>query len=314
MTLPTGADIAPIGQGAPVLAIDVGGTTIKAGLIDEAGVVRAFLRRETPVSPDGTADAALSAITETARRLRDMAPRLAPRATGVAIPGIVDDAGRGIHSENLGWRDAEFAGPLAHALGMPTAVTQDVRAAGMAESRLGAAAGAASALVVPIGTGVAAAIIIGGRPYSGGGYAGELGHVTVEADGEPCACGSRGCLETIASARAIARTYSRRTGIAVTGAVDVLTRAERGEPEAIDVWGHATQVLGLSLAHAATLLAPEVIVLAGGLAEAGDRLLDPVRRSLTAALTFQRIPALVTARFAGNAGMIGAALLARDLG
>lgn len=312
MTAPIDDEAVSIGPGAEVLAVDVGGTTLKATLVDRDGVMRAFLRQDTPVSPDGTADAAIAAIAAVVERLQRIVPTSNPRALGVAIPGIVTENGRGIRSENLGWRDADFAGPLAAALGMPVAVTQDVRAAGLAEMRRGAAVGAGTALIVPIGTGIAAAIVVDGRLHAGGGYAGELGHVTAEPDGPPCVCGSRGCLEAIASARAIARGYTRLTGVPVAGAVDVLARATSGDPAAHAVWDHATRALGVSLARATTLLAPEVIVLAGGLAEAGEQLLEPVRRSLTASLTFQRIPELRRAVFAGNAGVVGAALLGRE--
>jgi glucokinase len=163
-----------------------------------------------------------------------------------------------------------------------------------------------------IGTGIAGAIFIGGTLYTGGGMAGEMGHSRV-ADGPVCACGGVGCLEAVASASAIARRYNARTGASVAGAKEVLSRAQTGDPDAVWVWETALDALALGLSHTVALLAPEAIVIAGGLSQAGPALFEPLARRLDAILTFHPRPQLLPATIGENAGVIGAALRARDL-
>jgi glucokinase len=127
----------------------------------------------------------------------------------VAVPGIVDEAaGLAVFSQNLGWRDAPLRDMIAERTGLPTAFGHDVRTGALAEARLGAGRGCGDSLFLTIGTGISAALLLDGRPYSAHGYAGEIGHVDVGRS-EPCACGATGCLEAIASAAAIARRHSR---------------------------------------------------------------------------------------------------------
>jgi glucokinase len=188
------------------------------------------------------------------------------------------------------------------------AFEHDVRAGGLAEGQLGAARGASDYLFLPIGTGIAGAVVIGSRPYSGHGYAGEIGHLIVEPDGPVCGCGARGCLEAIASAAAIDREYARRSGRPAQRLVSELVVA--GDPDARAVWQHAIEALARALQAYATLLAPELVVVGGGLAGAGDVLLNPLADALDALLTFQRRPRLVPAELGDQAGALGAALLA----
>jgi glucokinase len=142
------------------------------------------------------------------------------------------------------------------------------------------------------------------------GYAGELGHVVVEPDGDPCACGSRGCLETMASAAAIEAGYRARSGRAVDGAAGVARLVVQGDPVAVAVWDRAVDALAAALATFTTLLAPGLIVIGGGLAEAGGLLLDPLRARLSEQLTFQRRPEVVRAELGDEAGCLGAGILA----
>jgi glucokinase len=150
--------------------------------------------------------------------------------------------------------------------------------------------------------------VLGGRPYSGHGYGGEIGHLIIEPDGPVCGCGARGCLEAIASASAIDREYTRRTGRSAKGLVSELVVA--GDPDARAVWQRAVAALVRALQAYTTLLAPELVVIGGGLAGAGDVLIDPVAEALDALLTFQRRPRLVRAELGDQAGALGAALLA----
>jgi glucokinase len=235
-------------------------------------------------------------------------------AVGLVVPGIVDEErGIGVRSENLGWRNVPFRDLVAERTRLPVAFGHDVvRAGGLAEYRLGAARNARTALFLPIGTGIAAALIVDGRIHAGGGYAGEIGHVDV-GHGEPCACGSVGCLEAIASAAAIARRYTRAAGTPVPGALEVADRLRASDPVARRVWDEAVETVALALSWAASVLAPEIVVVGGGLAESGDLLLGPLREALKRRLTFQRVPRLVPAALGDDAGWLGAALLARDL-
>ncbi|GAA1737629.1 ROK family protein [Isoptericola hypogeus] len=302
-----------LGPGAAVLAVDVGGTDTKSALVDGSGVVREVLRRPTPRDAGRTGERVVDEAAAVAAELAARHPDVTPRALGLVVPGIVDDErGVGVWSENLGWRDAPFAEAASARLGLPVSLGHDVAAAGWAEYRLGAAAGYRDALVVTLGTGIAAAVLLDGRPYRGGGLAGEIGHARV-ADGPDCVCGGRGCLEAVASAAAIARRYTDASGIQVPGARDVLAAMEDGDAVARAVWDEALDALALGLSHVVALLAPQAIVLGGGLSHAGDTLLAPLAERLGALLTFHRRPALVPARLGGDAGVLGAALRARDV-
>jgi glucokinase len=157
-------------------------------------------------------------------------------------------------------------------------MVHDVTAAGTAEWRCGAGRGVDDLAVVVIGTGIAATLVTGGTVVRGGsGQAGELGHVVVRPGGPPCACGQRGCLEAISSARAIADAYAARSGRSVDGAIDVFTRLGR-DPVADEIWQEAGDALADALLMVRALLAPSRIVVGGGLAGAGEALLAPVRR------------------------------------
>jgi glucokinase len=304
---------APLGPGEPVIAVDVGGTDMKAALVDDTGRLVELLRRPTPHDGERTGDAVVEAVARLAEGFRERHPDVVPRAAGLLVPGHVDDEkGVGVFAENLGWRDFPFRDRAEAALRLPVSFSHDVRGAGEAEHRLGAAAPFRDVVVMAIGTGIAGAVFVDGRLYSGGGMAGEMGHSRV-ADGPRCACGGVGCLEAIASAAAIARRYNARTGAALPGAREVLERAEAGDPDARAVWDSALDALALDLSHTVALLAPEAIVIGGGLSQAGAALFEPLRERLDAILTFHRRPLLLPASIGENAGLIGAALRARDL-
>ena len=303
----------PLGAGSAVLAFDVGGTDMKAALVDDAGGIRDILRVPTPIDGERTADAALARIGELARELLRNHPDVHPLAAGLLVPGHVDEeSGIGVFSENLGWSNYPFRDRAEATLGVPVSFSHDVRGAGEAEHRLGAAAPFRDVVVMAIGTGISGAIFIQGTLYTGDGMAGEMGHSKV-ADGPQCVCGGRGCLEAVASAGAIARRYAQATGQVVSGAKDVLDRAALGDMHAREIWESALDALALDLSHTVALLAPEAIVIGGGLSQAGPALFEPLQERLDAILTFHRRPKLLCASIGENAGVIGAALRARDL-
>ncbi|MGW2744128.1 ROK family protein [Streptomyces sp. NPDC001450] len=297
-----------------VLAVDVGGTWTKVAVVEASSsdepAVQARRRFRTPRRADGisTAEAVVAAVADTAVELTGEHP---VDAIGVVIPGIVHD-GVGVHSANLGWRDYPFREALVKAVDRPVALGHDVTAAGLAEWHLGAARGCQDAVIMLIGTGIAAALVLGGGLITGGGYAGEIGHIDV-GHGEPCACGRSGCLESLASATAVARRFHERSGREVPGSAEVLRAAQAGDPVAADVWEEAVAALAQGLAVLATLLGPEAVVLGGGLSMAGEALTTPLNRRLGERLTFQRRPELRRAELGTDADCFGAALLARQL-
>ncbi|GIT81692.1 glucokinase [Leifsonia sp. LS1] len=302
-----------LGPGLPVLAIDVGGTDMKAALVDADGRIVEILRRPTPHEGARTGEAVVEAVVAIAGELRLAHPGLAPAALGLLVPGHVDDArGVGVFAENLGWTEFPFRAAASQALGIPVSFSHDVRGAGEAEQRLGAAAPYRDVVVMAIGTGIAGALFLDGRLITGGGLVGEMGHSKV-ADGPVCACGGIGCLEAVASAAAIARRYNAATGASVPGAREVLERARTGDQHAVAVWESALDALALDLSHTVALLSPEAVVIGGGLSQAGDALFGPLADRLDRILTFQRRPVLLRASIGENAGVIGAALRARDL-
>lgn len=302
-----------LGVGAAVYAFDVGGTDTKAVVMDEHGDILEVIRVRTPRADIDPAEAVLANVVTLAGQFAVDHPEIVPQAVGLLVPGYVDDvAGVGIYSENLGWRDAPFRERAQQLLGLPVFFGHDVRVAGEAEHRIGAAAPFRDVVIMAIGTGIAGAIFINGEIYAGGGMSGEMGHSAV-ADGPDCVCGSRGCLEAVASAGAIARRYTAATGETVDGAREVLQRSRAGDEIASAIWESALDVLVLDLSHTVALLAPEAIVIGGGLAQAGDALFEPLRSRLDAMLTFQRRPLLLPASIGENAGVIGAAMRAREL-
>ncbi|MEV6232594.1 ROK family protein [Saccharopolyspora shandongensis] len=300
---------------AHAIAVDVGGTDMKAALVavgrDTARQLR-HARRPTPRGSDGaaTADLVVEAVIELVSELRSGVEPV--DAVGVVVPGVVDEArGVGVFSANLGWRDVPLRARLAAGIDLPLAFGHDVRAGGLAEARLGAARGMRDVVVLPIGTGIAAALVLDGRLHSGGGFAGEVGHIDV-GHGEPCGCGSSGCVEAVASSAAVARRYLARTGRDVSGA-DVAAAVRTGDPDAQAVWQDAIDALARGLLVLVTIAAPECIVLGGGFAQAGDLLVEPLRARLDGMLAaYHRRPHLKLAELGDTAGCLGAALLATE--
>jgi glucokinase len=292
-----------------ILAVDLGGSAIKAELLGDDLETAAACTVATPAGA-----AVLDKVAEVGRRLlAESAGQVV--AAGIAVPGLVDRrSGRGVHSVNLGWRDVPVRDVLSARLGVPVAVEHDVTAAGRAEWLYGAGRGVSDLLVVVIGTGIAAVVVAGGHLVRGGrGQAGELGHVPVLADGPLCECGRRGCLEAVASARAVAGAYRSRSGRDVSDAREVVAALQTGDRDAQLVWEAAVDALATALLGAISLLGCTRVVVGGGLAEAGEVLLAPLRERLVERRTIQTLPDVVPATFGLRAGVVGAGLAARDL-
>lgn len=293
---------------------------MKCGLVAADGAV---LHRETRPTPrEAGGRAVLGALLETVVELGQKATADAHRvrAIGVVVPGVIDAATGTVGAENLEWVGTPVLAELQAAVRatgadeVPIVLAHDVRAGGYAELRQGALVGTTNSMFLPLGTGIAAAMVIDGSLVSGDGYAGELGHSKfIYGDAaELCACGQWGCLETVASAAALARRYTARTGRTVDGAREVMELLAAGDPDAEHVWKDALSALVDALVLYTTLVAPTKIAIGGGLVGAGETLLQPLREGVHARLTFQREPEIVAAVLGEEAGCLGAAQMAWD--
>ncbi|MGW1609160.1 ROK family protein [Streptomyces sp. NPDC002285] len=300
-----------------VIALDVGGTGMKAALAAASGELLHQVRR--PTGRERGPDAVVEGILDFADELRAYGEERfgePAAAAGIAVPGIVDEEqGVAAYSANLGWRDVPLRRLLADRLGgVPVALGHDVRSGGLAEGRIGAGKGADRFLFVPLGTGIAGAIGIDGRVEAGAhGFAGEIGHIVVRPGGAPCPCGQRGCLERFASAAAVSEAWAAACGDPEADAADCAKAVASGDPNAVRVWHAAVDALADGLVTALTLLDPRTLIIGGGLAEAGETLFTPLKEAVRRRVTFQKLPSIVPAALGDTAGCLGAGLLAWDL-
>ncbi|MEZ5097604.1 MAG: ROK family protein [Nocardioides sp.] len=308
-----------------VVGVDVGGTKVLAGVVDRAGHVVRTARRETPgrrVSPAKVEDALVAAVLDAAdgRRLR---------AVGVSAAGFVDAPGeRVMFAPHLPWQGEPVRAILTKRLGAPVHLDNDANCAAWAEYRFGTARGSHSALMITLGTGIGGALVLEGQVIRGAnGMAGEFGHMQMVADGLPCECGRRGCWEQYCSGNALLRyararlvnepsvmadmcdgVPERLTGPMITDA------AAAGDMVAREAFADVGHWLGVGTANLVAAFDPEVVVIGGGVSDAGERLLDPARHALKHALVgaeHRIVPRLERAALGPQAGLVGAAALAR---
>lgn len=291
----------------PVFAgIDIGGTSIKWMIVDEAGSI--LTDGNEPTNRQSVA-AQVGAIGQ---RLAHSHPGLV--GCGLICPGLVDEgSGTIVYAANLELQGVQLARAVEEATGVPAALMHDGRAAGLAEGLLGAGRGASSFLMMPIGTGISVALMLGDNLWSGATFsAGEVGHAPVFPGGESCRCGSCGCLEVYASAKGIARRYAQATGNDI--GAKAVEDGIGSDPVATEVWGTAVRALALSLTHMTLTVDVERIIIGGGLSHAGEHLLAPLRREFASMLTFRDAPQIVRASLGGSGGRWGAAILAAQVG
>ena len=250
-------------------------------------------------------------------------------SVGVAAAGFVDAAGqRVMFAPHLPWQGEDVRVRLQDGIGAPVVLDNDANAAAWAEWRYGAAQEIDSAIIVTMGTGIGGAIVIGGRLWRGrNGMAGEFGHMQVVPNGHLCECGGRGCWEQYSSGNALVRVARRRIGVepsvledlcagvpeAITGPM-VTEAAEEGDLVARAAFAEVGDWLGVGLANLVAAFDPDRIVIGGGVSAAGDRLLEPARRAMVRSLVgsgHRDVPNVVRADFGPEAGMVGAADLAR---
>jgi glucokinase len=296
---------------AAVVAVDVGGTDMKTAVLDADGGLVDIERQPTPHGAEA-ADEIVERVAIAVERARVLHPERVVGAVGLGVPGLVDDVrGVALFASNLSWRNYPFRERVEKRTGLPVAFGHDVRAAGLAERELGVARSIRNVVIVTIGTGIASTVVVDDATLLADGYAGEIGHSIVDPGGAACACGGRGHLEGVASARAIASRYSAASGTHVDGSRRVLELAQQGNPIAQQVWADAVEALALGLAQVVSIAGPEAIVIGGGLAEAGAALFEPLQIALDAHLSFQRHPRLLRAQLGENAGLLGSGLAAR---
>jgi glucokinase len=292
-----------------VLALDIGGTNLKGAIVGSLGEPLAFRTVDTKTQGE-----------ELLRRVSELLGSLADDATaagysvvgaGVATPGIVEaDTGTVGYASTLGWKDMPLGSVLSADLGVPVIVEHDVRTAGVAESLFGAASGVSDFVLIALGTGVAASIVSGGASVSGVRNAGgELGHIPAIPDGEACTCGQRGCLEVYMSGAGLARRYLALGGDAPRSAQEISLRLDT-DPIAERVWTDAVRALALGLKTLTLLVDPSVFVLGGGLSNADELLLDPLRTELTESLAWRDAPPVRRSPLGTVGGRIGASVLA----
>lgn len=295
-----------------VVAIDVGGTDIKAALIRGREILS---QAKVPTRAQEGAPAIVEAIVSAIDQVRSGGGAEEVRAIGLVVPGIVDvEAGVVVSSSNIAWEGFPLAQVIADRTGLPVGFGHDVRSAGLAERKWGGAQGADDFIFLPIGTGIAAAVILNGELYSGQGLAGEVGHGGKD-EGLDCVCGAKGCLETLASAAALARRYRFLTGAsaqAVPGALEVEDLVRQGDPVAQKVWDEGIDRLAETIAVMVTILDIPLVVIGGGLSKAGDLLFEPLREAVSKRLSYHHRPRIIPARLGHGAGMWGAALLGQE--
>lgn len=312
---------------ALTIGIDVGGTKIIAAPVAPDGAVGPTVRCDTPATALGES-ALEDALDDVLQRATGDAPIA---AVGLSAAGFIDPAGESVRfAPHLAWRDAPVRRRLSERWEVPVVLDNDATAATHAEASFGAARGFGQSVVITVGTGIGGGFVVDGRVVRGrNGMAGEFGHMRVVPDGVACPCGGRGCWERYASGNALQRAAreamagrpsiladmcggdpAELTGIMVNEA------AEQGDLAARAAFAGVGEWLGLGLANLVAAFDPEVVVVGGGVAAAGDRLLEPARHHLEHSLVgagHREVPPVVPAALGSAAGLIGAADLARRL-
>lgn len=309
------------------VGIDIGGTGIKIGLVDEKLklIGEGSIPTRTDIPFEDQVAAIARCVTDTAaaagiQRKEDIA------SVGVGIPGIANADGEVIKCTNMGWFHMPFRKVFREYLDVPVFIDNDANVAALAESVAGVSAGTSSSVFITIGTGIGSGIIINGRIWNGfHGIGGELGHVILDLDGVPCTCGNRGCLERYCSATALIRMgreavrdnpaslilSSAGGDPSAIEARTVIDAAREGDPVAVRVYGEYISYLAQAVASVVNLLDPEVIVIGGGVSKAGDFLMEPLRKEYPKYVIFndQPLPEIKLAVLGSRAGVIGAAML-----
>lgn len=308
------------------VGVDIGGTKIAAGVVDEQGEILARKRVATAGRSAETVERTVSDLVKQLQRDFEI------EAIGIGCAGFVDEQRSRVNfAPNLGWRDEPLRMVVESATGLPVIIENDANAAAWGEYRFGAGRGSDYVVAITVGTGIGGGIITEGALYRGRyGAAAEFGHLSVDPGGRPCGCGNRGCWEQYASGNALVRearylASERRaeaekildlgdgTPEGVQG-VHVTTAAREGDPVALAAFDFVSRWLGQGMADVAAVLDPECFVIGGGVSEAGDILLGSTVRAFSESVTgrdHRTLPKIVVAQLGNAAGLVGAADLAR---
>jgi glucokinase len=315
---------------ACTVGVDIGGTKVLAGVVDEHGAVVDRVLLQTPdrsKTPDVVEDTIVEAVTRLSRD-HEVA------AVGVGAAGFVDRDGAVVtFAPHLSWRNEPLRDALEARLHVPVLLDNDANTTAWAEMRFGAVRGFRNLLCVTLGTGIGGAVVVDGRVFRGAnGMAGEFGHMQVVPEGRRCECGNRGCWEQYSSGNVLVREarelvqsqspVAARMRELVGGQTALLTgpvvtrAAQEGDRAGIELLGEVGRWLGTGLAGLCAAFDPEIVVVGGGVSEAGDLLLGPAREVLAQKLTgrgFRPEPPVVAASLGPAAGLVGAADQARHL-
>ncbi len=308
------------------IGVDIGGTKIAAGVVDEEGSVLETSQVSTPQTPEGVVDAIADAV-------RIVSEGHEIEAVGIGAAGYVDDKRATVlFAPNINWRHEALKDKVEQRVGLPVVVENDANAAAWGEYRFGAGVGHDDVVCITLGTGLGGGIIIGGRLHRGRfGVAAEFGHIRVVPDGLLCGCGSQGCWEQYASGRALVR-YARQRAAATPENATILLglgdgtsegiegkhisdAARQGDPVAIDSFRELARWAGAGLADLASLFDPSAFIVGGGVSDEGDLVLEPIRKSFRRWLVgnqWRPHAQVLAARLGGKAGLVGAADLARQ--
>lgn len=312
------------------VGVDIGGTKIAVGVVDAQGRILSKVRRPTePLNPASIDAAIADAVAE-------LSATYDVKAIGVAAAGFASsDRNHMTFAPNIQWRDYPLGANIASLVGrddIAVVVENDANAAGWAEYVFGAGKGTKNMVMITIGTGLGAALVVDGQMVRGAyGFAAELGHLRMVPGGEPCGCGQFGCWEQYASGSALTR-QARRAAAAdpVRGAAllaraggdaqsikgpHVTAAAKEGDELAIELLAELGRWIGQGCAQIGAVLDPEVFVIGGGVIDAGELILAPAREAFAAHLTARShrpIPAILPADMGNDAGIVGAAELARE--
>tara|TARA_B100000700_G_scaffold324366_1_gene430341 strand:- start:531 stop:1424 length:894 start_codon:yes stop_codon:yes gene_type:complete len=296
-----------------ILAIDIGGTNFRVALADEQGRLVRVIRRSTEAEKGAS-----WMIEQVIQLSRDLCDRHDVSAAGVGFGGPVDFADqRVINSTHVpGWDEVRLPEILSKALGVPVVVDNDANVGALGEYVYGAGRGASSEVYYTISTGIGGGIVIEGEIYRGAnGNAGELGHDPILRSGPKCACGNRGCLEALCSGPAIARRASRKMGDKATTAKAVFDAARVGDPAAGEIVSEVVELLAMGVASTINALAPQVVVIGGGVSRAGAILFEPLRSSVRDRVmpVHREDVRILQAKRGDNAVLLGAVALAHSL-
>lgn len=298
------------------IGFDVGGSHIAAGVVNEDKQIIA--RREIPFLPDLPYQTTVEKMADMVRSLCD---ELSIEPTqlasiGLSVPGSIDPStGEVIHAHNLQFHSVPIVSEMkTHFPSLPIFLANDANAAALAELHAGAFRGCQTAVLLTLGTGVGGGVILGGKMFNGGlGHGVELGHMCLDLNGPLCTCGNRGCIETLCTA-----TWLIQQGRELMGdqekmtAKVVIDAAKEGDARGQEIFDRYVDQLSSALVSIANLLDPEVIALGGGVSLAGDFLFEPLREQVRQKSFFHFSHKVVPAELGNDAGIIGAAMLARN--